>query len=229
MVHPTPRARRIKRVADGNAIDRVIRALPSRLYSDKMKQVGSYIIGEFAMSKLTLFLAPLIWLVATGCSEKKNPSTVSELEQGLQSAERSDWKGARLHFERAVEEDPSNGLAWANHGTALLNLGEPEKAVQSYLRAKELTPKDPYIYCSLCSAKSRLGRYEEAIRYADEALAADPNYAPAMANKGRALKHLGRSKEAAALFEKAFRLMPELRQHFVATQADDTVEGGVGR
>ncbi len=181
------------------------------------------------MCKLTLFLAPLVCIVAAGCSAKKSPATVSELDQGLQSAKQSDWKSARVHFERAVEQDPSNGLAWANHGTALLNLGEPEKAVQSYLRAKELTPKDPYVYCSLCSAKSRLGRYEEAIRHADEALAVDPNYAPAMANKGRALKKLGRSKEAATLFEKAFRIMPELKQHFAATQADNTDEVSAGR
>ena len=86
--------------------------------------------------------------------------------------------------------------------------------MNSYQRAKRLNPKDPYIFCSLGSACNVLGRPQEAIAYADEALALDPAFAPAMANKAMALKALGRTAEAEILFQKAFALLPELRQHF---------------
>ena len=64
---------------------------------------------------------------------------------------------------------------------------------------------------SLASAKFRLYKPEEALEHANKALSVDPEFAPAMANKARALRTLGKPEEADALLQKAYRLMPKLK------------------
>jgi tetratricopeptide (TPR) repeat protein len=117
-------------------------------------------------------------------------------------------------FDQALERDPENALAWANRGTVLLNLERYEEAVQSYERSLALRADSPYVYCSLATVSNRTGQPEKALSFADNALQYDPNFAPAMANKAKALKALGRHDEARELFERAFELHPGLRQSF---------------
>jgi len=136
---------------------------------------------------------------------------LQEVNLGLQEGKKHDWASALKHFEKARRLDPESSLAWSNHGTAWLNLNEPIKAIKSYHVAVQLNPTDPYNYCSLASAKFRLYKPEEALEHANKALSVDPDFAPAMMNKARALKHFGKIEEANELLEKAYRLMPKLK------------------
>jgi tetratricopeptide (TPR) repeat protein len=159
----------------------------------------------------TLLFAATIWAMAS-CKAHDPAAARQQLDLGLAQAREHDWAAALKHFNRAVQLDSTLALAWANHGTALLNLGKPEEAIKSYERAKRLAPKDPYVYCSLCSANIARNQPEEAIKAAEGALAVDSLYAPAMANKAKALRMLGRNEEADSLLQKAGELFPAFRQ-----------------
>jgi tetratricopeptide (TPR) repeat protein len=51
-------------------------------------------------------------------------------------------------------------------------------------------------------------RYEEAASWADQALAAQPDYRPALYFKASCCAHLGRSEEARDCVKRALRLRP---------------------
>jgi tetratricopeptide (TPR) repeat protein len=156
----------------------------------------------------------LLNFVLLGCKEQNPAAAAEQLDRGLQKAGEHDWSAALKHFDRAAQLDSTLALAWANHGTALLNLGRPEEALKSYERAKRFNPQDPYIYCSMCSANIARNKPEEAVKAAEGALAVDSTYAPAMANKAKALRMLGRTAEADSLLQKAKALFPAYRERF---------------
>ena len=145
-------------------------------------------------------------LIGAGCKAHDPAAARQQLDLGLQKAGEHDWAVALKHFDRAVQLDSTVAMAWANHGTALLNLGKPEEALKSYERAKHFDPQDPYIYCSMCSANIARNNPAAAIKAAEGALAVDSTYAPAMANKAKALRMLGRTQEADSLLQEAKRL-----------------------
>lgn len=161
---------------------------------------------------IALLFFAVLSLAMAGCKAHDPAAARQQLDLGLQKAGEHDWAAALKHFDRAVKLDSTLSIAWANHGTALLNLGQPEQALKSYERAKRFNPQDPYIYCSMCSANIARHKPEEAIKAAEGALAVDSTYAPAMANKANALRMLGRTQEADSLLQKARKLFPTFRQ-----------------
>ena len=60
-----------------------------------------------------------------------------------------------------------------------------------------------------------LGRYEDAIKEYDKALAIDPNYKEAHNNKGNALDDLGRYEEAIKEYDKALAIDPDYKVAWV--------------
>jgi len=157
-------------------------------------------------------LLVLFSLITVGCKAHDPATARQQFDLGLQKAGAHDWAAALKHFDRAVKLDSTLAIGWANHGTALLNLGQPEEALKSYEQAKKFNPQDPYIYCSMCSANIARNKPEEAIKAAEGALAVDSTYAPAMGNKAKALRMLGRHAEADSLLQKAKKLLPAFRQ-----------------
>ena len=156
----------------------------------------------------TIVLGMLLSM-ALGQEEEMN-----ELKTGLEYAEQHNWGEALKHFAEAIQQDSSSSSAWANHGTALLNLGRPDEAIKSYERARQLNGQDPYIHCSLASAHIELKHPQQAVEYTNNALAIDSLCAPALANKAKALELIGRSEEAEELYKKAFQLDPDLEKYF---------------
>jgi tetratricopeptide (TPR) repeat protein len=171
-----------------------------KIFSQSLRQTNS------------LLLVVILSLSMASCRAHDPAAARQQLDRGLQKAEAHDWAAALQHFDRAVKLDSTLSIAWANHGTALLNLGKPEEALKSYARAKRFNPKDPYIYCSICSANIARNKPEDAIKAAEGALAVDSTYAPAMANKANALRMLGRTQEADSLLQQAKKMFPIFRQ-----------------
>lgn len=137
-----------------------------------------------------------------------------QVEMGLEQIRAHDWEKAFVYFDKAVNLDPTNYLAWANHGTSHLNLGRPQEAIKSYERARELDPSDPYVYCSLGSANIRLAKPNEALKHIDQAIALDPLFWPALMNKARLLISLGKDKEAKLYYLKALEINPDIKNPF---------------
>jgi len=158
---------------------------------------------------LIIGIALLFGAVSCGESEPGK----SSLDIGYDYADEHNWTEALIYFGKATEEEPLNSLAWANQGTAYLNTDRPRMAIESYRKAFALAPEDPYISCSLASSYNALEDPHSAIKHADNALSIDADFAPAMLNKAKALRALGRHKESKILVARAIELKPDLKDH----------------
>ena len=118
----------------------------------------------------------------------------------------------------AVADDPltapgfvrgSGGVDPLIVGDRLLAAGEPELALNSYIRAAgERAGPTTEIKIAMAQANIGLGRLNQAERLLREAVAEEPRNAPAMNNLGVVLMELGQTGEAHRVFRTAFALQP---------------------
>jgi tetratricopeptide (TPR) repeat protein len=79
----------------------------------------------------------------------------------------------------------------------LFRQGRPSEALRHFTQALNCRPPDPApIFADLGLAQAGLGQFEDALSSYDKALAARPNYAEALNNRGNAFRSLGRFEEA---------------------------------
>ena len=125
---------------------------------------------------------------------------------------------ARRLFQAAVELDPEYASAWNFIGLThqiSANRRWAEDPAQARARALELAHKAlvldpsggaPYNILALISAHGR--RYDEAIGFAEKAVALSPNNSVLVATLGRTLIFAGRPEEALPLIQRAKRYSP---------------------
>ena len=82
--------------------------------------------------------------------------------QAILLAARFDMERALESVKRAVEIDPAYSPMWIMQGQILLDFGEHQAALNSFLRAAELGD-DPYIYVGQAHAYLALGELEKAL------------------------------------------------------------------
>ncbi len=98
---------------------------------------------------------------------------------------------------------------WKSRGASLRRLGRDEEALEAFLKAIELDPRDAAAWRGKGTSLGRLGRDEEALEAFLEATELDPKDAASWRNKGTALARLGRDKEALQAFFRAIDLEPK--------------------
>lgn len=108
--------------------------------------------------------------------------------------------GAALSaLDHAIALNPNFALAFGHRALVLAYLNRPEEAISSVEQAIRLSPFDPGMF-SFCTtlgvAHLAAGRYETALRWADEALRENCGM-PALRLKLSLCGHLGRADEAA--------------------------------
>lgn len=74
-----------------------------------------------------------------------------------------------------LDHDPSSSRAFSNLGMVYAAEGDTEKAKYCYARAIETDSENPYAYNNMAQLCIRLGRWREAIPYAERALALKSN------------------------------------------------------
>lgn len=88
---------------------------------------------------------------------------------------------AEAVLSRAAEVAPNDPLVWSNLGAALLRLrlgdeGECQRrAIAAFRRALELDPKAPNVAYNLALVHRERGEWEQAARFFQLAMEADPN------------------------------------------------------
>jgi TolB-like protein/Tfp pilus assembly protein PilF len=117
-----------------------------------------------------------------------------------------DWDGAEAGFRRAIELSPGFSDAYDLYGRMLSGLERFDEAIAMQQRAYELDPLSAR--SDMVTSMVRAGRYEEAIRAARRALAADPDYARLHTTLGWALFRAGRTDEGIAALERGVDLAP---------------------
>jgi ABC-type phosphate transport system substrate-binding protein/Tfp pilus assembly protein PilF len=173
-----------------------------------------------------------------------SPSTTlaDELATGAALAGSGRHEEALVHFDRAIDQDPYSFEAWSAQGDALLHLGQPAEAFNSFDRALEIASSKPMEQLTVAapvavgtallaktwlgkgSALMRLGRAEEALATFDQAIELKPDYAEAWSSRGNVLMALGRRDEARASFERVAQLQVQDPQASAATET--TSDGG---
>jgi tetratricopeptide (TPR) repeat protein len=107
-------------------------------------------------------------------------------------------------FERQIALEPNKSRAWANKGSALVKLRRYEDAPDAEKQSLLLDPTAPRIWGNLATILDfRLGRHDEALAVANEALSLGISNTGIWAVKGDALSGLGREAEAREAFERA--------------------------
>lgn len=120
---------------------------------------------------------------------------------------------AQLSYDRALEKNPNEALAWLHRGTLRAFQGRGEDAVEDTDRAVELSPLDPwrYYYDSLRATAALAARdYERAIGLARRSLRSNPAHASTLRVIAIAASELGRLHEARQSLAEVRRLDPSL-------------------
>lgn len=137
----------------------------------------------------TLFTCAMLMLSAVGCS-KERAESIKLINEAIQKEGLGNTEVAYALYARAVAVDPTNHRA--HYQMALIDLydkKQPDKARDRLLEAEKLVADDRDVLYQLGRYHLSLEQpdYEKALGFLDRALAADPNYAPAMYWKGYAL------------------------------------------
>src|SRR6516165_1002890 len=121
--------------------------------------------------------------------------------------------GAAL-INRALILNPNLVTAWFTSGFVRNYLGEPELAIEHFMRAMRLSPFDPLVhvmYAGIAAAHFLAGRYDEASSWAEKALLEQPNFLPGMRMVAASHALAGRLGDAQEAMGRMRQIDPALR------------------
>jgi len=123
------------------------------------------------------------------------------LRRGVAAAERGRIGEGLELIRSALEADPADAEAHAQHGRFLSRLHRDREAVAAAERALELAPAASLTLDTIGVILSRAGLHERAIECFERAVAAEPSRASLHFNLASSLKFLGRFDEAETAYE----------------------------
>jgi len=113
---------------------------------------------------------------------------------------------AAERLEYALQWHPGDVKLLNELGTVYLRLNEPAKACEKLLEAKPFDSSNPHLFANLAACQALLDRLDEALRYADRAVALAPDLSESHLSRGRVFMRMARFDDALAEFEKAASL-----------------------
>jgi adenylate cyclase len=143
---------------------------------------------------------------------KDDPNTLASAAYTLSSFVGEHAAAARA-IECALVLNPNSAETWTAKGWVSCYQGDAESAMEAFDRAMRLSPLDPrgyHIKAGQAFARMIVGRYAEAIEWADRSLSEQPRYNAAIRAKIVALAQLGRVAEAHTLLARLIELQPGL-------------------
>jgi TolB-like protein/Tfp pilus assembly protein PilF len=120
---------------------------------------------------------------------------------------------AAAAVERALILNPNSAHAWNASGFIQLYQNKPHAAIEAFERAIRLSPLDPvmgYFQAGLAQSNLILGRYEDALEWADQSLRRLPDYIAALRTKVISCVQLQRIAEARELTEHLLKRRPDI-------------------
>ena len=113
---------------------------------------------------------------------KKNPKSASaQIQAGVAAHVNNNDKLAISYYEKAIADDPKNGIAYNNIGNIYLrDKNQPKKALPYYLKATEVEPSYGYGWWNLGMTYGQLGQTAQEKKILTEGLSkvkkTDPAY-----------------------------------------------------
>ncbi|MCA9518081.1 MAG: tetratricopeptide repeat protein, partial [Myxococcales bacterium] len=156
-------------------------------------------------------LAVALASLAGGCAGGREGAEATRLyNQGIEASAAGARDAAYSYFVRASKLDPENHRAL--YEMALIDLYDKRDAYQKGLAelemAESIQPRDRDVLYQLERAAISHGNHEQGLRYAERALAEDPNYAPAWYYRGVGYHALGQLDQADHAFRETIAIDP---------------------
>jgi tetratricopeptide (TPR) repeat protein len=167
------------------------------------------ILSVLTWNQSKLYAAPRVLYEET---LRRNPSAwLAHLNLGfLANQDPSEGKAAAIaHYRAALAINPDEAQVHTNLGTAWMETGLYDDALNEFQTAVRLAPGYSEAYLNTGTDLQHLGRYQEAEAAYREALAIKPGLAPAHYDLGVVLKYLGRREEALSEVKEALRIQPD--------------------
>ncbi len=174
-------------------------------------------MADMGISRMPLIVVSLAFLCVCGAAQNEN-ATTSEgwLNEGLLLAANGSNEQALLAYERSIEIEPDNEIAWINMASVLSRLNRTDEAEGAYRNAlsifDEMIQSDPQnatLWASRGLLLHNVDDYEESVKAFDNATAIDPGYEIAWKMKGVILfSELSRYDEAIDAFDMALEINP---------------------
>lgn len=190
----------------------------------KQVAAGRYVTrSTFALTLVLVLLLGLclgryVFPSAADSGEQKRPmgqgsAASSELTQNKELLQ------SIFRHEEDVRKDPSNVEAWEHLGNLYFDAGEPQKAVNAYNKALELSPDNTSVLVDCGVMYRELKDFTTALEYFNKALAKDPAHEHALFNSGIVLYFdLDKKEEGLAMWKKLVAVNPQAK-----TPSGDTV------
>jgi tetratricopeptide (TPR) repeat protein len=173
------------------------------------------------MTRVTVPLAALAGLLAFGCGGAE-----SQLASIRDLQEQGQFEQSIGALDQVLAKDPGNAEANYRLGLALVQTGEPSRAVWPLQKAAESKGYEISAGVLLASTYSQTQNYDEAIRAADRVLAADPDRQAAL--RIRANANVG-ARRLEAAYEDTSRLIALYPKDYGVRALHATVLGDLGR
>ena len=142
----------------------------------------------------------------------QNTPTISTIQTLFQQAVQLHQQGrlanAKAMYEGILKIQPRHAETLHLLGVAVMDMGNPKRAVDLIAEAIDIDPKQAVFYSNRANALSKLGQFQEAINSYDKAIALKPDYANAHHNRGVAYKELSQFEAAVASYDKAIAITP---------------------
>jgi tetratricopeptide (TPR) repeat protein len=131
------------------------------------------------------------------------------LSQGYGLSSPDKYREALRFFDKALEMDPQDGVAYIGKALILLWLKDPEKALEFARKAVKCMPQDEIASVNLGYIYIRLNLIEDAIAEYRRFISVRPLTSSGYYNLGYAYAIENRFEEAAFAFQQAIRINPE--------------------
>jgi tetratricopeptide (TPR) repeat protein len=136
-------------------------------------------------------------------------TATSWVEKGVELVIEGKYDKAIEHFNKAIEINPKDSVAYNNRGAAYGQIGNYKQQIEDCNKAIELNPKDAVAYNNRGVAYGELGNYEQEVADCSKAIEISPKLAVAYYHRGIAYQKLGDRKQAAKDKSKAYALNPK--------------------
>lgn len=132
------------------------------------------------MGLIIVALGGFLIVKLSGKQETQSPSGV--VSQG--SGSPVDYQHRIAELEKVVAGDPKNSQAWIMLGNDYYDTDQPQKAIQAYGKALELTPDNPNILTDQGVMYKRIGSFDKALANFEKAQRIDPKHLQSLYNIG---------------------------------------------
>jgi len=153
---------------------------------------------------LALAVTALLWLHGAA----RRHETAAQIEAGDRLFRSSSYGDAAMAYERAAKVSRNNPEAWTRLAKGLFFSGQLGRAEEAARRAEELDPGQPDLHLMRASLARLQRRPDDALEWAERALAEDPKSASAQSFWVRCCTDAGQLARARARYSVAVKADP---------------------